>query len=240
MTALVVRHDHPQRNSFLEDIRSRRQAGETSIARALPASSLLLMAALAIVGLLPDRGSQQVAGPSIAVELREWGAPPRIEHPPVDRIAARPSAPARADAIAVPAPDGGTIAEAVSGAGRADAEGSSPPSIAGSGSGTAPVTEVGSSEPGFTWFERMPEVVRSVKPIYPELAISAQVEGTVQVWALVSKEGTVQEARIRRSIVVLDQAALDAVRQWRFIPARSGDQAVRAWVSVPIRFRLRD
>lgn len=36
----------------------------------------------------------------------------------------------------------------------------------------------------------------------------------------------------------LDNAALDTVRSWRFVPARRGDQAVEAWVLVPIVFRL--
>jgi protein TonB len=51
----------------------------------------------------------------------------------------------------------------------------------------------------------------------------------------------VGEIELKRSSghVVLDSSAVTAVKQWRFIPARRGDQAVGLWVNIPITFRLR-
>ena len=60
--------------------------------------------------------------------------------------------------------------------------------------------------------------VRDVPPVYPVAAIAAKVEGVVVVEAKIDVTGRVTEARILRSIALLDQAALDAVRQWEFEP----------------------
>ena len=60
--------------------------------------------------------------------------------------------------------------------------------------------------------------VRDVPPVYPTAAIATKVEGVVVVEAKIDVTGRVTEARILRSIPLLDQAALDAVRQWEFEP----------------------
>ena len=60
--------------------------------------------------------------------------------------------------------------------------------------------------------------VHDVLPIYPTDAIAAKVEGVVVVEANIDATGRVTEARILRSIALLDEAALDAVRQWEFEP----------------------
>jgi protein TonB len=54
-------------------------------------------------------------------------------------------------------------------------------------------------------------------------------------------DGRIGEVEIERSAghVALDQAAADAVRKWRFEPARSGAQAIAMWVLIPVEFRLR-
>jgi len=77
-----------------------------------------------------------------------------------------------------------------------------------------------------------------VKPEYPELAITAQVEGLVEVLALVGIDGRVRETRIAQSIPMLDEAAVTAVRRWRFHPALVQGRPVTAWVHVPVHFVL--
>jgi TonB family protein len=62
------------------------------------------------------------------------------------------------------------------------------------------------------------------------------VEGTIMVQALVGKDGRVKDTKIVKSIPMLDQAAVDCVRQWVFKPALSKNQPVAVWVAVPIRF----
>lgn len=88
--------------------------------------------------------------------------------------------------------------------------------------------------------DQLPTSVRSVKPIYPELARDAQLEGLVVVFALVGRDGRVLDVRLDpdRHVPILDPAALAAARQWRFEPAMSSGHAVAAWVSVPFRFVL--
>lgn len=90
----------------------------------------------------------------------------------------------------------------------------------------------------FVRVEELPETVSSVQPDYPELARQAGVEGTVLVLALIDRRGVVRETLIEESVPMLDQAALEAVRQWRFKPATAAGAPVAVWVSVPVRFRL--
>lgn len=77
-------------------------------------------------------------------------------------------------------------------------------------------------------------------PSYPLSARRRGIEGTVLVRAEVAAGGECLRAELKKSsgAEVLDQAALEAVRKWRFVPARRGSQAVAAWVEVPITFKL--
>jgi TonB family protein len=63
-----------------------------------------------------------------------------------------------------------------------------------------------------------PTKTKDAKPVYPPEARSAHVQGVVIIEATISPTGTVQDARVLRSIPLLDAAALDAVRQWEFTP----------------------
>jgi len=84
------------------------------------------------------------------------------------------------------------------------------------------------------------DYLHNPKPSYPLLARRLKLEGTVIVRVLVSPEGKAKIVRLETSAgsQVLDQAALDAVQAWSFVPAQQGGQAVSAWVDVPIRFHL--
>jgi len=90
----------------------------------------------------------------------------------------------------------------------------------------------------YVYVEELPEVISKVEPTYPDDARQAGVEGMVMVQALVGKDGFVKDARAIQSIPMLDEAAVDAVRQWVFKPARSKGQPVAVWVAVPVRFNL--
>ncbi len=63
-----------------------------------------------------------------------------------------------------------------------------------------------------------PQKTKDVRPVYPPIAQSARVQGVVIIEATIGPNGQVQDARVLRSIPLLDQAALDAVRQWEFTP----------------------
>ena len=84
----------------------------------------------------------------------------------------------------------------------------------------------------------MPTKIRDVRPVYPAEARAAQIQGVVIVEALIDKTGHVAEARILRSIPMLDQAALDAVRQWEYQPVLLNGGPVPVVVTLTVNFRL--
>lgn len=77
-------------------------------------------------------------------------------------------------------------------------------------------------------------------PTYPSTSKRMGETGTVLLRVVVSAEGRAESVEIERSSGSsrLDRAALDAVRKWKFVPAKQGDSAVRAEVLVPINFDL--
>lgn len=77
-------------------------------------------------------------------------------------------------------------------------------------------------------------------PAYPRLSRRLREEGEVELRVRVSPAGQAVAVELARSSGSgrLDEAALQAVRSWRFEPARRGEQPVEAWVRVPIVFRL--
>jgi len=78
-------------------------------------------------------------------------------------------------------------------------------------------------------------------PAYPESARRRGIEGVATLRFQVHTDGTVAEMSVVRSAghPDLDEAAMEAVRKWRFEPARRGKEAVAVWVTLPVRFELR-
>jgi protein TonB len=77
-------------------------------------------------------------------------------------------------------------------------------------------------------------------PQYPAAARRLKLQGTVTVRVLVSPEGRPKTVKLEKTsgARILDDAALDAVQHWLFVPARRGDKPIAADVDVPVRFRL--
>jgi protein TonB len=86
---------------------------------------------------------------------------------------------------------------------------------------------------------RPPSKVGHVNPVYPAEARDARVQGVVIMTALVDAEGRVADVRVLRSIPMLDQAALDAVRQWQFTPTLLNGNPVPVAMTVTVSFTLR-
>jgi TonB family protein len=80
------------------------------------------------------------------------------------------------------------------------------------------------------------------KPVYPESARRQGREGRVLLRVLIDDQGKTKSVEINRSSGsdVLDHAATEAIKLWRFYPARAGDKPVESWVGIPIDFRLTD
>ena len=78
---------------------------------------------------------------------------------------------------------------------------------------------------------------RTYLPVYPAVAKSARVGGTVHVEATIGPDGKVADARVVKSVPLLDQAALDAVTQWEYAPTRVRGVAVPVIITVAINFQ---
>jgi protein TonB len=83
-----------------------------------------------------------------------------------------------------------------------------------------------------------PERIKSVPPIYPAMAVAARVQGAVVVDATIGPDGKVQDAKVLRSIPLLDQAALDAVRQWEYAPTVVDGMPVPVIMTITVNFTL--
>ena len=83
-----------------------------------------------------------------------------------------------------------------------------------------------------------PSKVHDVAPAYPLIAQSARVQGVVIIEATIGVDGLVVDARVLRSVPLLDQAALEAVRQWRYTPTRLNGVPVAVVMTVTVRFQL--
>lgn len=84
-----------------------------------------------------------------------------------------------------------------------------------------------------------PHVTYSPDPSYPELTRQAMYQGTTVLWLVVDRDGLPQDIRIARPLGMgLDEAAINAVRTWRFDPAKKDGNAVRVMINVQVTFRL--
>ena len=84
----------------------------------------------------------------------------------------------------------------------------------------------------------MREATRTVyvEPVYPEIARRAGVSGVVILEAVIDPNGNVTDVRVLRSIPLLDQAAMDAVRQWKYEPTLLNGVPVPIVMTVTVRF----
>jgi protein TonB len=106
---------------------------------------------------------------------------------------------------------------------------------------TGPITIDEDPPPGtYVYTDELPQLVRSVKPIYPDLPREAGVEGTVKLWMYVGLDGHVLRAVVqpKGSVPMLDQAAIDAALQFRFTPALANGKPVKVWVAQDFKFSL--
>jgi protein TonB len=85
---------------------------------------------------------------------------------------------------------------------------------------------------------RTPQKILYVAPVYPTVARAARVKGIVIIEATIDENGTVESARVLKGEPLLNQAALDAVRQWRFTPALLSGVPVPVVMTVTVDFRL--
>jgi len=98
-------------------------------------------------------------------------------------------------------------------------------------SGLAPVRVGGEITP--------PTKIKNVNPVYPAEAMADHVTGIVILEATIGIDGSVESAKVLKSIPQLDQAALDAVRQWQFTPTIFKGSPVAVIMTVTVNFTLK-
>jgi TonB family protein len=110
--------------------------------------------------------------------------------------------------------------------------------ISGSGTGSG----IGQANKGAGGQFVQAHYVYSPKPQYPDRARREGREGRVLLRVLIDEEGRSKSVEVKRSSgsAALDRAATEAISQWRFFPAHSGDRPVESWVRIPIDFQLTD
>ena len=83
-----------------------------------------------------------------------------------------------------------------------------------------------------------PQRLVNVAPVYPTMALAVRKEGIVIIDATIDEQGNVTETKILRSIPLLDEAALAAVRQWKFSPTQLNGVPVPIVMTVTVHFKL--
>jgi protein TonB len=84
-----------------------------------------------------------------------------------------------------------------------------------------------------------PQRIAYTAPVYPQVAVSARIEGIVILEATIDAQGLVQNVTVLRSLPMLDRAAIDAVKQWRYQPTRLNGRAIPIIMTVTVNFSLR-
>lgn len=86
-----------------------------------------------------------------------------------------------------------------------------------------------------------PVALESAPLAYPELARRARVDGVVVLEATIGVDGSVRDVRVLRGAnPLLDPAAVEGVRRWRYLPARIGERPVAVYLKVVVTFSLRN
>ncbi len=93
----------------------------------------------------------------------------------------------------------------------------------------------------FIPYDDPPVALSPIRPVYPEIAQEAGIEGVVVVQAFIDEKGRVKETLILKGVpnTGLDEAAMEAIRKTRFRPAKQRERSVGVWISIPVNFRLK-
>jgi len=93
----------------------------------------------------------------------------------------------------------------------------------------------------FIPYDDPPVAMSPIRPLYPEIAQEAGIEGVVVDQAFIDEKGRVKETLILKGVpnTGLDEAAMAAIRKTRFRPAKQRERAVGVWISIPVNFKLK-
>ncbi|MEO7156849.1 MAG: energy transducer TonB [Vicinamibacterales bacterium] len=83
---------------------------------------------------------------------------------------------------------------------------------------------------------RPPVKIKDVAPVYPAIAQSARVSGDVVIEATIDEDGNVADAKVVKSVPLLDQAALNAVQQWKYRPSMRDGKPTAVVMTITVKF----
>ena len=168
-------------------------------------------------------------------------APPNASVPPPAAAETAAAAPAVSTIPRVTAPIDAPVTTGSDGV-PASAQPGHPAPSATSAQGSAPSgPSLAALPPDGVTQTAVPRGGYQVRPSYPHNARRLGIQGTTLLSVFVAADGRVADVVVKQSAghPDLDQAAADAIKRWRFEPARRGSEAVAMWVLLPVEFRLR-
>ena len=94
----------------------------------------------------------------------------------------------------------------------------------------------------FIPYDDPPRPITPIKPVYPDIAQEAGIEGQVLVQCFIDEKGKVKETIVVKGIpnTGLNESAVEALRKTRFRPAKQRERPVGVWITIPINFRLQN
>ena len=215
-------------------------AAPRDLTRALAASCGIALAAFALATLIPAAPHSQ---PTVLLPtIVDIGPQPLVQLETPQRPVARlPSTPvsARGDILPVPDASPSQVPSNPSTSGPTDADRGGPPTVKSEGTSRTEPPPPSDIVP-WTYVDELPVVIHEVRAEYPDFAIQAGIEGTVVVKMLIGADGRVSRAEPdqRRTVMVLEAAAVEAAKRWVFKPATTNGKPVPVWIALPFRFKL--
>ena len=181
---------------------------------------------------IPLMGAPAVAQASRTLEQPAPPPPAPTDRPPSDEPVPAP----------VEAPSGVSPETGAENRTKSGVEGGVPGGVAGGvpggvvggtpgGTGTATLARVGVNV-------QPPRKIKDMKPVYPDGALPSRSQGAVVVDAVIGPDGKVQSVKVIHSVPGLDQAAVDAVRQWEYTPSLLNGVAVAVVMTVVVNFAM--
>jgi protein TonB len=196
----------------------------------------LIVIPLMAYDVLPTPNSAMESFRTVALPPLPSPPPPRAVSKPVVAVANPDLAPVVAPPTIAPEPPDLGFDRALDGAAPLGVlDGGDPlpipPPLTATSPATLPPVRVGGEI-------KRPVKTKDASPVYPPIAVISRVQGVVIIEATIGVDGAVQEAKVLRSIPLLDSAALDAVRQWEFSPTLLNGEPVPVIMTVTVQFML--
>jgi protein TonB len=242
-----------EKRLFEDLIDSDRVKHKTQQSKVLPISLALHVFAAAVIVIVPLLAADQLPEPASAVKaffVEPMSAPPPPPPPPppapraaqAPKIVPKPVTPETSFVAPVEVPQEikpeETLDLGVEGGVAGGVEGGVPGGVVGGVVGGLPDVPPPQQAVRVGGQIKEPKKLKDVKPVYPDIARQARVQGIVILECTISPQGKVTDVKVLRSIPLLDEAAKEAVRQWVYTPTLLNGVPVPVIMTVTVNFKL--